>query len=64
MQLSMRRLLDFLSTHGLPLQLAMPLYRQYGDLALSALRANPYLLTEEPPKQYKDGNHALEKARK
>ena len=48
MQLSMRRLLDFLSAHSLPLQLAMPLYRQYGDLALSALRANPYLLTQEP----------------
>ena len=26
----------------------MPLYRRYGDLALTALRANPYLLTEEP----------------
>ncbi len=31
MQLSMRRLLDFLSAHGL--SLAMPLYRRYGDLA-------------------------------
>ena len=48
MQLSMRRLLDFLSAHGLSLSLAMPLYRRYGDLALTALRANPYLLTEEP----------------
>ena len=44
----MRRLLDFLSAHGLSLSLAMPLYRRYGDLALTALRANPYLLTEEP----------------
>ena len=48
MQLSMRRLLDFLSSHALPLQLAMPLYRQYGDLALTALRANPYLLVDDP----------------
>lgn len=32
MQLSMRRLLDFLSAHGLSLSLAMPLYRRYGDL--------------------------------
>lgn len=48
MQLAMRRLLDFLSAHGLPLQIAMPLYRQYGDLALTVLRANPYLLIEEP----------------
>ena len=48
MQLAMRRLLDFLSAHNLPLQIAMPLYRQYGDLALTVLRANPYLLIEEP----------------
>lgn len=48
MQLAMRRLLDFLSAHSLPLQIAMPLYRQYGDLALTVLRSNPYLLVEEP----------------
>ena len=36
MQLSMRRLLDFLSAHGLSLSLAMPLYRRYGELALTA----------------------------
>lgn len=48
MQLAMRRLLDFLSAHGLPLSVAMPLYRRYGDMAFSALRADPYLLIEEP----------------
>ena len=48
LQLSMRRLLDFLSAHSLPLSIATPLYRRYGDLALNALRANPYLLMEDP----------------
>ena len=48
LQLAVRRLLDFLSSHGLPLQIAMPLYRQYGDMALTAVRADPYLLVEEP----------------
>lgn len=48
MQLAMRRLLDFLSAHGLPLQIGMPLYRRYGDLALTVLRNDPYLLLEDP----------------
>ena len=46
-QMGMRGLLDFLAGHGLPLQLAMPVYRKFGDRALSALRANPYLLVDE-----------------
>lgn len=46
-QMGMRRLLEFLSGHGLPLQLGMPLYRQYGDRALEVLRENPYLLLGE-----------------
>lgn len=46
-QLSMRRLLDFLSAHNLPLQAAIPLYRLLGDDALPAIRNNPYLLTDE-----------------
>ncbi len=46
-QLAMRRLLGFLSAHGLPLQAAIPLYRRFGDGALSAVRDNPYLLTHE-----------------
>lgn len=48
MQLSMRRLLDFLSANNLPLQLAMPLYRSYGNAALTAIKANPYLLVDDP----------------
>lgn len=47
LQMGMRRLLDFLGTHELPLQLGMPLYRRYGDLALDVLRDNPYLLVDE-----------------
>ena len=44
LQMGMRRLLDFLAAHGLPPQLGVPLYRQYGDRALDAIQADPYLL--------------------
>ncbi len=47
LQMGMRRLMEFLSAHGLALQLAMPLYRRFGVHALEALRANPYLLAED-----------------
>ena len=47
LQMGMRLLLDFLGENGLPLQLGMPLYRRYGDLALDVLRDNPYLLVDE-----------------
>ncbi len=46
LQMGMRRLLDFLTAHDLPPQLGMPLYRRFGDRALEAVRANPYLLVE------------------
>ena len=46
-QMGMRRLLEFLAANGLPLQLAMPLYRRYGDRTLEVLRSNPYLLVDE-----------------
>lgn len=41
----MRRMMEFLNQHQLPLELAMPLYRTYGDVALEAVRSNPYLLS-------------------
>ncbi|NCB62927.1 MAG: ATP-dependent RecD-like DNA helicase [Clostridia bacterium] len=47
MQMGMRRLLDFLTSHALPLQLGMPLYRRYGNQALEVLSENPYLLVGE-----------------
>jgi len=46
-QMGMRLLLDFLGSHGVPLQLAMPLYRRYGEQALEMVRGNPYLLVDQ-----------------
>ena len=46
-QFGMRKLLEFLLSNGLPGELAMPLYKTYGDLAMDALRDDPYLLTED-----------------
>ena len=45
-QMGMRRLLAFLGEHEVPLQLAMPLYRRFGDRALETIRGNPYLLVD------------------
>ncbi len=47
LQMGMRRLLEFLSEHGLALQLAMPIYRRYGDQALETVKSNPYLLVDQ-----------------
>ena len=46
-QSGLRRLMDFLSANDLPLSLALRLYRQYGLDAMSAVREDPYLLTEQ-----------------
>ena len=43
-QMGMRLLLDFLNRHGLPVELGSALYRQWGDVALELVKANPYLL--------------------
>ena len=45
-RMGMRRLLEFLGEHGLPVPLGMPLYRRYGNLALEMLKGNPYLLVD------------------
>ncbi len=45
-RMGMRRLLEFLGEHELPLQLGMPLYRRFGNAALEILKANPYLLVD------------------
>ena len=45
-QMGMRRLMEFLSKHEIPLELAMPLRRAYGDVALEVLKGNPYILAE------------------
>lgn len=46
-QMGMRRLMEFLSAHKLPPELAVSLHRAYGDVALEAVKANPYLLVGE-----------------
>ena len=45
-QAGVRRLIEFLTQHHLPAELAMRLYRVYGDLAAEALRDAPYVLTD------------------
>ena len=44
-QVGMRRLIEFLSAHYLPVALAMRLYRAYGEFAVDALQDDPYMLT-------------------
>lgn len=46
-QMGMRRLMEFLNEHQLPLELAAILHRAYGDLALDVVKDNPYLLVSE-----------------
>ncbi len=45
-QVGMRRLIEFLSAHHLPAELAMRLYRVYGELAVEALEDDPYMLAQ------------------
>ena len=45
-QIGIRRLMEFLTAHGLPAELSMRLYRLYGPEAENALRENPYLLAD------------------
>ncbi len=45
-QAGVRRLIEFLSTHGLRAQMAMKLYRAFGEYAVDALVDNPYLITD------------------
>ncbi|MCI8678494.1 MAG: ATP-dependent RecD-like DNA helicase [Lawsonibacter sp.] len=46
-QMGARRLMEFLTEHRLPLELAALLRRAYGDVALEVVKANPYLLVNE-----------------
>ena len=45
-QSGVRRLIEFLTLHHLPAELAVRLWRVYGELAADALRDDPYLLTD------------------
>jgi len=46
-QMGTRRLMEFLTEYKLPLELAAPLRRAYGDVALEVVQSNPYLLAGE-----------------
>lgn len=46
-QVGVRRLIEFLTQHHLPAELAVRVYKVYGDLSMEALQDDPYLLTEE-----------------
>lgn len=45
-QTGMRRLIEFLSLHRLPAELAVRLYRLWGEEAMDILSSDPYCLTE------------------
>lgn len=45
-QTGMRRLIEFLSLHRLPAELAVRLYRLWGDEAMEIVCSDPYCLTE------------------
>lgn len=44
--IGVRRLVEYLSAYHIPAELAVRLYRVYGDNAMALLQENPYLLTE------------------
>lgn len=46
-QVSLRRLMEFLSAHELRPQLALRLYQLYGDSAYALVQENPYILSSE-----------------
>lgn len=45
-QVGVRNLIEFLAAYRLPAELALRLYRSYGELAADAVRDDPYLLTD------------------
>ena len=45
-QSAMRELMDFLSEHGLPIEITALLYKRFHDSAIESLKENPYLLCD------------------
>ena len=43
----MKRMMDFLNHYELPVSLALPLQKAFGDSAVQCLKDNPYVLTSE-----------------
>ena len=46
-QQGLRHLAEFLSGYRLPTELAVKIYKAYGELSMMAIQDNPYFLTEE-----------------
>lgn len=46
-QSSLRRLVEFFAANGIKLEYAMRLYHSYGDEAMAALNANPYIIADD-----------------
>lgn len=46
-RLSLRRLMEFFAENDIKLEYAMRLYRSYGDDAMAALSANPYIIAND-----------------
>ena len=46
-QQGLRRLAEFLNSYRLPADLAVRIYKVYGELSMMAIQDNPYFLTEE-----------------
>ena len=46
-RVGMRHLMEFFSAHQLPAELALRMYKQYGENAVEMLYDNPYLLMDE-----------------
>ena len=47
LRIGMRQLMEFFAAHQLPAELAVQVYKQYGDSAMELLYDDPYLLTEQ-----------------
>ena len=45
-QVGVRRLIEYMTGHHLPAELAVRVYRVYGELSLEALQDDPYFLTD------------------
>lgn len=46
-QVGVRRLVEYLAAHGLPAELALRVYRAYGEQTMEQLQKNPYCLMEQ-----------------
>ena len=59
-QVSLRRLMEFLSQYGIKPYVAIQLYHQLGDIAVDAVRDNPYILIEFGAEFFEADSMALE----